>query len=78
MPKIIVYSVPSNCRMCEATKRWLEKNAKEHEYEVRNALDYPDLVDKYGIRQAPVVVPENKEAFGGYRPDLLQQIFAGS
>lgn len=76
MTTIYVKQDGTRCVQCDAVKRWL--NANNVPYEEKNALDHMDYLGSIGIRQMPIVVTKEGEAFGGFDIGKLQQIAGGS
>lgn len=75
--KVTVYSKP-RCVQCNATYKWLDKSGVK--YEIVNLPDFPEKLDEFmaqGVGSAPVVVINDNEPFGGFRPDLLQKYILG-
>lgn len=71
---IIVYSKP-NCMQCNFTKKYLDDKGVNYTikdiYESEIALEE---VKELGFTSVPVISAEGKEAFNGFRPDLLDQL----
>jgi len=73
--KITVYT-RKLCPQCEFTKNVLKNNGVVFEEvnldEDEKALEY---VRGLGFAAAPIVVPEGKQPFSGFRPDKLEELF---
>lgn len=80
---VMVYTTPG-CLQCEATKRWLKKNAINYiAVDVSTDSEALDRLRAHGYTQAPVVQVIDKtghitDCFTGFRPDLLKALTAGT
>ncbi|RWR08472.1 glutaredoxin domain-containing protein [Paenirhodobacter populi] len=71
---VIVWT-KTDCRQCDATKRWL--NEHEVPFEARELMERPDDLQRLisaGFGSAPIVEADGHEAWSGYRPDLLRKL----
>lgn len=72
--KIKLYVPAGVCMACTATKRRLDQ--RDLEYEVLQAADYPEEVDRLATlagRNAPLVVTAD-QVWAGFRPDKIDQL----
>ncbi|MGB3161233.1 glutaredoxin-like protein NrdH [Carnobacterium sp.] len=71
---ITVYSKP-NCMQCNFTKKYLDD--KGINYTLKDIFESEvalDEVKELGFTSVPVISVEGREAFNGFRPDLLDQL----
>ena len=61
---LILFTTPS-CPNCKLAKSMLDKADKR--YEVLIAEEHPDLVNRFGIKQAPTLVVENAAGFEKFK-----------
>ena len=62
--RLILFTTPS-CPNCKLAKTMLDKAEKR--YDVLIAEEHADLVDRFGIKQAPTLVVENPEGFEKFK-----------
>lgn len=70
-PIVRVYSKP-NCMQCRLTKNWLTGRGVPFVEDDAEADGVVEAARALGISAAPIVVVGD-EAWGGFRPDLLEQ-----
>lgn len=82
---ILISRDPLECPPCGANARYFEKYGIEDKYEVEkidgNALsdEQREWLRKKGLAQTPVLftpLPAPKDAVGGFRPDVSQDLAA--
>jgi glutaredoxin-like protein NrdH len=72
--RIIIYSKP-NCMQCNFTKKYLDD--KGVNYTIKDIFESDSALEEVkelGFTSVPVISVEGKEAFNGFRPDLLDQL----
>ncbi|MGY3725321.1 ribonucleoside-diphosphate reductase class Ib glutaredoxin subunit [Granulicatella balaenopterae] len=71
---VIVYSKP-NCMQCNFTKQFLTNNGIAfEERDVSVSEEALEEVRALGFSSLPVVVVPGKEAFSGFRPEVLETL----
>ncbi len=72
--KIVVYSKP-NCMQCNFTKQFLMNHGINfEERDVSKSEEALEEVRSLGFTSLPVVVVPDREAFSGFRPDVLETL----
>ncbi|UFU14627.1 NrdH-redoxin [Curtobacterium sp. C1] len=71
-PTVRVYSKP-NCMQCRLTEKWLTDHAVPFVHDSAEADGVADAARSLGVTAAPIVVVGD-EVWGGFRPDLLEQL----
>ena len=76
-PHVILYSKPTGCQACIATKRRLATTSVVYEERDATVEETAKYLKAKGFLEAPVVAvffDDQEEWWSGYRPDLIDEL----